>query len=227
MAYKLIIEKIKYLFVKKIYADHNDSKTVRSAINRILEELPVNGKGLNIGAGMTRIDHRIKNMEMQEGPGIDYVGNVESIPLRDGVFDIVISQEVLEHVKNPGKAMSEIRRVLKKGGLAYIQLPFTIGLHPCPHDFWRFSKEGIEALVLSADMQIIESGISVGSATGFYRIAVEFFSILFSLIVPRAYKVFKALFAILLYPIKFLDPLMNLSVERNRIAGGYYIICRK
>ena len=223
----MILEKIQYFFVKKIYADHNNSKTVKLAIKKILDNIPENGEGLNIGSGKTKIDVRVKNMEISSGVGIDYIGSVEDIPASGEKFDVIISQEVLEHVKNPWKAMSEIHRVLKKGGKAYIQLPFTIGFHPCPNDYWRFSKEGIEELVLSSDMKIIESGITVGSATGFYRIAVEFFAILFSIPLPMIYRAVKAFFSIVLFPIKLLDPLFNLSKERDRISGGFYVICEK
>ena len=223
----MILEKIQYFFVKKIYADHNNSKTVKLAIKKILDNIPENGEGLNIGSGKTKIDVRVKNMEISSGVGIDYIGSVEDIPTSGEKFDVIISQEVLEHVKNPWKAMSEIHRVLKKGGKAYIQLPFIIGFHPCPNDYWRFSKEGIEELVLSSDMKIIESGITVGSATGFYRIAVEFFAILFSIPFPMIYRAVKAFFSIVLFPIKLLDPLFNLSKERDRISGGFYVICEK
>ncbi|MCM8525876.1 MAG: class I SAM-dependent methyltransferase [Lentisphaeraceae bacterium] len=222
-----MFEKFKYLFIKKIYGDHNSNKCVIRAINKVLDSISENGVGLNVGAGKTDIDKRIKKMELAPGNGIDYVGSVENIPEKNDFFDVVISQEVLEHVKNPWKAISEIQRVLKKGGLAYIQLPFTIGFHPCPNDYWRFSQEGIEELIKSTNMEIVERGISAGSATGFYRISVEFFAILFSLPIPPMYKFFKALVSLLLYPVKLLDPIMNLSNQKDRICGGYFIICRK
>ena len=222
-----MIDRIKYLFVKKIYANHNDSKSVKLAIREVLGNIPDGGVGLNIGSGKTTIDPRVKNMEIFDGPGIDYVGSVEKIPAGNEEFDVIFSQEVLEHVFDPALALKEMFRVLKPGGLLYIQLPFTIGYHPCPHDYWRFTKEGIVALVASTDLKVRDIGVTVGPATGFYRIAVEFFAILLSLIFPSAYKVLKAAFSILLYPIKYLDRLMKLSEQSDRIAGGYYLICEK
>jgi SAM-dependent methyltransferase len=218
---------IQNLFVKYIYGDHNLSKSVNQAITKLLNELPKKGVGLNVGSGKTNLDSRIKNLELEASENIDYVGSVESIPEVDNTFDLVISQEVLEHVLDPVIAMSEIRRVLKKGGKCYIQLPFIIGYHPCPNDYWRFTKQGIIALVETSEMRVIKVGESVGSATGFYRISVEFFSILFSLLVPKSYKIFKGLFALFLYPVKWLDPLLRLSNEGERVSGGYYIICIK
>ena len=216
-----------YLLVKYVHGDHNSSKSVVRAVNSLIDELPNNGAGLNVGSGMTNLDSRIKNLELEAAPNIDYVGSVEAIPEMDSVFDLIISQEVLEHVKSPSLAIIEMRRVLKKGGRCYIQLPFIIGYHPCPNDYWRFTKEGLIALIESSGMEVVEVGESVGSATGFYRIGVEFFSILLSVAVPRGYKIFKGIFSLLLYPIKWLDPLLRFSKEGERISGGYYIICKK
>lgn len=218
---------IQHLFVKHIYGDHNSSKSVVRAISKLLDELPEQSIGLNVGSGKTNLDVRIKNLELDYAPGIDYIGSVESIPEINNTFDLVISQEVLEHVKEPAVAMSEIKRVLKKNGKCYIQLPFIIGFHPCPNDYWRFTKQGIVALVEASGLKVIEVGETVGSATGFYRVSVEFLSILFSLFIPKAYKIMKALFSLLLYPVKWLDPLLRLSKESERVSGGYYVICIK
>jgi len=218
---------IPYLIVKHIYADHNSSALVRKVIKRLLDSIPPGGTGLNIGAGRTRISDKILNMEIEPGDGIDLVGSAESIPAEDECYDLVICQEVLEHVRNPAKAMEEIKRVLKTGGRAYIQLPFIIGYHPCPKEFWRFSREGVEEICTAAGLEIVESGVTVGSATGFYRIAVEFFALLFSLPISKSYRPFKFLFALILYPIKLLDPILALSPQRERISGGFYVVAQK
>jgi SAM-dependent methyltransferase len=222
-----MIDKLKYLFVKKIYADHNDTNAVKGALHELLARLTANSIGLNIGAGRTKIDDRIKNLEIEPGEGIDYVGSVEAIPCANDYFDLVITQEVLEHVADPFTAIKEIHRVLKKGGYAYVQLPFVIGYHPCPQDYWRFTHEGLVELAKAADLEIVKMDVAVGPAVGFYRILVEFFAIIFSVFYWRLYRPAKFLFAILCYPVKFLDPLLRKSREAKRISGGYFIICRK
>lgn len=218
---------VEQFFVKKIYADHNDAAAVRNALATLIDELGDQDEGLNIGAGFTRLSPQILNMELEAGIGIDIVGSVEAIPTVDNRFALIITQEVLEHVENPFLAIKEIARVLKPGGKAYVQLPFMIGYHPCPKDFWRFTHEGIAQLGEYSGLKCIANGVSVGSATGFYRILVEFMAILFSLPLSRSYRLFKAGFSLLFYPVKWLDRLLALSPQAHRIAGGYFVILSK
>lgn len=221
------MERLKYIFIKKIYADHNESKTVKTVLKSLLHAMPSDGFGLNVGAGRTRLDSRIRNLEIVPGENVDYVGSADSIPLPDSSVDLLVTQEVLEHVESPWAAMKEMARVLKPNGKLYLQLPFIIGFHPCPKDFWRFTNEGIVQLAVDSGFLVTETGNTVGSATGFYRVAVEFFSIIISIPLPKLYRPLKACFSLLLYPIKWLDPIANMSPERFRISGGFYVVCEK
>ena len=51
--------------------------------------------------------------------------NILNIPYRDNYFDLVICNHVLEHIPNDRDAMRELYRVLKAGGLALLQVPFS------------------------------------------------------------------------------------------------------
>ena len=55
--------------------------------------------------------------------------DITAIPYADESFDVVICNHVLEHVPNDGLALSEIRRVLKHGGRAILQTPYSSVLH--------------------------------------------------------------------------------------------------
>jgi len=46
-----------------------------------------------------------------------------ALPFKNNAFDIVICDQVLEHTTNLSKTVSEIKRVLKQGGIAYIDVP--------------------------------------------------------------------------------------------------------
>jgi SAM-dependent methyltransferase len=50
--------------------------------------------------------------------------DIEKMSFSDGQFDLIVSNDVLEHVANPGNAFSEMVRVLKKGGEVFMTIPF-------------------------------------------------------------------------------------------------------
>lgn len=214
-------------FVRAIYADHNDSKLVETTLSRLLTSVHDDAVMINIGAGNTRLHPNMKCLEIEAGLGVDIVGSALDLPFQDNSVDLIVTQEVLEHVPDPFLAMREIHRVLKRGGRAYVQLPFMIGFHPCPRDYWRFTDQGIIQLAVQAGFSAPVAYQSVGPATGFYRIAVEFFAILFSRPWLRLYRPLKGFFALLLFPIKLLDPLLSEHQEATRIPGGYFIQVEK
>jgi len=76
-----------------------------------------------LGCEVTGIDPSEQSLEAARahartaGLDIEYrQGSGEHIPFPDGAFDIVYCCDVLEHVQNLGKVISEISRALKPGG---------------------------------------------------------------------------------------------------------------
>lgn len=56
-------------------------------------------------------------------------GELSEIELPESHFDIVINLEVIEHINNPVPFVSEIERILRKGGLVYITTPNFNAIH--------------------------------------------------------------------------------------------------
>ncbi|WP_332639684.1 class I SAM-dependent methyltransferase [Brevundimonas sp.] len=215
--------------VKHIYADHNSTAAVRRALAPLLAEFArdESRRGLNFGSGGMQFHKRFINLDVQNTKSVDIVSNGGRIPLADASIDLIITQEVLEHVADYRAALGELERVLRPGGEIYCQLPFQIGFHPGPYDFRRFSRHGVVDLFAGPQWSIRQVGISVGHGTALYRIMVEFFAVTASALHQVLYKPMKGAASILLWPLKLFDGLTERSAERDRIAGGYFVVATR
>lgn len=72
--------------------------------------------------------------------------DMQSLPYDDATFDFVISDQVIEHLEDPKRAVGESWRVLKPGGIAIHTTCFMNFIHPCPKDLWRFSPDALRYL---------------------------------------------------------------------------------
>jgi SAM-dependent methyltransferase len=84
--------------------------------------------------------------------------NWARLPYGDAEFDALVSDQVLEHLEGtPEVAISESRRVLRRGGLLVLTTCFMNPVHRRPQDLWRFSPDGLR--YLCRDMtEILEVG---------------------------------------------------------------------
>jgi SAM-dependent methyltransferase len=215
------------LTLNRIYASHNSARSVRGALTKLLASLHPTDWAANVGAGSTHVHPQAINIDLFDEEGIDVVTRGHELPFSDGSLKLVVSQEVVEHLEKPAATISEVHRVLQRGGIFYCQVPFVIGYHPGPHDYWRFTKEGLPALFDAESWEVLETRISVGHGTGFYRIAVEFFAVTSSALHRALYLPTKAAMALLLFPLKLADLVTPYAPEADRIPGGYFCIVRK
>jgi SAM-dependent methyltransferase len=68
-------------------------------------------------------------------PIADVKADICDLPFNDNVFDVVFCNHVLEHIEDDTKAMSELYRVLKPGGLGIFQIPQDLSLAKTYEDF--------------------------------------------------------------------------------------------
>lgn len=57
--------------------------------------------------------------------GADRVENLEQTSFADGSFDLIISQDVFEHIRDTDKAFKEVGRILRPGGRHIFTVPFN------------------------------------------------------------------------------------------------------
>lgn len=109
----------------------------------------------------------IKYLHPEEYIGVDistglYVDEVlcaENILSRFGreSFDVIITTEMVEHVKDWRIVMSNLKNVLKEGGLLILTTR-SIGYpyHGAPYDFWRYEVEDMKDIFSDFSIELLE-----------------------------------------------------------------------
>jgi SAM-dependent methyltransferase len=140
----------------------------RESIYRFLDEqvrlLPLGGRVLDVGAGEAPYrelfdEHGYVTLDYADTPHsghVDLHGAAESIPAEDSSFDAIVCTQVLEHVARPLQALVEFDRVLRPGGALIATVPFAWEEHEAPHDFYRYTRYGIQQLLADANFTEVE-----------------------------------------------------------------------
>ena len=140
------------------------------------------------------------------------------LPFRDGSFEGVWIQAVLEHVLEPHTVADEIHRVLKPDGIVFANTPFMQQVHEGAYDFTRFTLSGHRWLFRRFDE--IDAGSSAGSGVALVW-AIRYF--VRSLGAGRNLSILASL------PFFWLQFLGNNSRKRAvaDAASGFYFLGRK
>lgn len=138
----------------------------RSSMKRMytffLEYLKQNDKILDVGSAIVQKEANAKSYCSLIKPGFaEYTGldvesgsNVDLVvkdpydwkEIKDNIYDVVISGQMLEHSEFFWKVFEEMARVLKPGGYMCVIVPKYHLQHRFPVDCWRFLPDGMFAL---------------------------------------------------------------------------------
>ena len=132
---------------------------VRVFVADCAEHLPLSAPVVEIGARPAEGQESLANLrqivdlapyigcDIQPGDNVDVVTDIHRLPFADDSLGTVLCVEVLEHVHDPLRAVEEMHRVLRPGGIAILSSVMFMPVHAHPWDFWRFTPEGF-ALVM-------------------------------------------------------------------------------
>ncbi|HEY7335806.1 MAG TPA: class I SAM-dependent methyltransferase [Bryobacteraceae bacterium] len=97
---------------------------------------------------------------------LDVIGELSALPFPDGVFGACLNVVTLEHVKEPARVLREISRALAPGGALLLIAPHEWEEHQQPHDYYRYTRYGLEYLLRQAGFEPLE----IRPAGGFFRL---------------------------------------------------------
>jgi SAM-dependent methyltransferase len=69
-------------------------------------------------------------------------------------FDVVLCEQVLEHVVDPYRAARMLHNLTRPGGTIVVSTPFLLRIHQSPGDYWRFTPDGLAILLRSAGLDV-------------------------------------------------------------------------
>lgn len=142
------------------------------------------GKVLDVGCGNKPYQSLFDN-KCTEYKGCDIVQSSEdcvdiicpatSIPIEDNSFDTIFCTQVIEHVEDHNKLLSEVYRLLKPNGHIILSGPMYWHLHEEPHDFFRFTKYGFKFIFEKQGFQIKETLANGGKWATFGQMVIHTF----------------------------------------------------
>ena len=158
------------------YVQHFEAEIER-AVTKFANSLPRGARVLDAGAGEGNYRsyfaaQRYVGLDLGVGDAawdysrLDVVGDLASLPFRGGVFEASLNVTTLEHVRDPLRVLSEIARSLAPGGKLLLIVPHEWEEHQQPHDYFRYTRYGLEYLLREAGF----STFDIEPVGGFFRL---------------------------------------------------------
>lgn len=117
---------------------------------------------------------RYVGFDFYPGDNVDVVGDAHALSrhFERESFDIVFTRACFEHFALPWIVAEEMMKVLKVGGILFVETHFSYASHERPWHFFQFSDMGLRALFPPAfGMECIEAGMSNPMVGRFSRLA--------------------------------------------------------
>ncbi len=138
----------------------------------------IGGRVLDVGSGHSKYEHVIRRYAKRYYAvdrfrnAAQIKGSVEHLPFGESVFDTLICTQLIEHVPRPWVAVAEMYRILKPGGYLILSAPWIYPYHGSPADYYRFSRDGLRALLEDNGFKVID----LCPMGGGFLVAVEYFN---------------------------------------------------
>lgn len=150
---------------------------IERAVGDLSRSLPAASHVLDAGAGETQYKplfarHRYTAVDLAIGDdawdysSIDAFADLTRLPFRDNSFDAALNIVTLEHLDRPALALAEIARVLRPAAPLLLVAPHEWEVHQAPHDYFRYTRHGLELLLRNSGF----SSLEIAPVGGFWRL---------------------------------------------------------
>ncbi len=143
------------------------------------------------------------NLDAVQTQGVDVLGDAHQIPFADNSIDAVLCISVLMYLENPQRFLTEARRVLRPGGILYLNSPWVYRTAPDGADLFRFSIDGLK--ILARDFEEVQSGFNRGPASTAADFLSHFLAMLTCFNSMQLYGVLQGVYQWMIFPLKYLD----------------------
>lgn len=213
-------------------------KLSRDNIARLLADAApyVHGAVLDVGCGMKPYE-QLLGSQATHWTGLDFVqsaaghtradvfGSALDMPFESASFDTIICTQVAEHVPEPMRLFSECARVLRTGGILLLTTPQTEEIHEQPHDYYRYTRYGLQYLAEAQGLQVLALHPFGGAAQAFALLAAR--ELPCAQRIPPLFALSRLLVAAINLTGAILDQLWLATGDRRAITIGYLLIARK
>jgi SAM-dependent methyltransferase len=186
------------------------------------------GSGIDPGPGVRELGpdilERLVNLDIERFERVSIVGDGRALPFRDASFDGVFSQSTLQLVLDPLLAIQEMERVLRPGGVLFLETPFLQPHLDSPTDSTRLTLSALrEAL---RGFREIEAGPSMGPSSTFAWVLREYLTTWISP-GPRWHNAVRFFLNFPIFPIRYLDLILNRREAAHYLAAAVYFLGEK
>lgn len=203
---------------------------VSKALARVLARGEARPRIVDLGAGGRRISPGTVALDFVAGPGTDVVGDVHRLPFADASLDLVFATGLFEHVADERGVIAEIHRVLRKGGLVHVEVPFLEQYHADPIDCRRLTVEGLELEMRAQGFRSLKKGAHIGPTVTLLNTTARWFSLWLEgesrPARAASFGCFAAL-SVLFWPFRFLDGILKRKKGAQALAMGVYFTGEK
>ena len=230
---KKILNKIKIIYLRELFQPSlylgifiNPFFIIRRDLMINIKSIAVNfnnGLLLDIGCGSKpykcffNVDKYVgielfKSGHNHKTSKIDLFYDGKIIPFKECSFDYVFSSEVFQQVFDFDTLLSEINRVLKKGGKLAFTCPFVWDEHEKPYDYARYTSFGLAHILQKNGFRVI----LLKKTTPYFLTIIQMTSAYFYQHVLPSNRLLRTILALLIVsPMNILGLVLNNFFPKN------------